>query len=258
MPAGGITMVLDKGLGIRELEDLLEVAGNYFHFLKLGFGTAGLYREEVLRRKTSLARSFGVEVYPGGTFLEIALAQGEKIEHLLERFLDLGFSAVEISEGTVSWERRMRERLIKLARQEGFTVLTEVGKKNPLYPFDPAEIARQIAADLEAGAHWVIIEGREQGRRAGIYDAQGRIKEGIFRSLLEKLEDPSRLIWEAPLPSQQLALIRHLGPEVNLGNVPPGEVLSLAALRRGLRSDTFFLLERLGARPIRLVRAKLG
>ncbi|MGO0121982.1 phosphosulfolactate synthase [Desulfothermobacter acidiphilus] len=259
MPEQGITMVLDKGLGIRELEDLLEVAGTYFHFLKLGFGTAALYPPEILRRKVELGHSHGIKVYPGGTWLEIELARGKSLEQALRTLSQWGFSTLEISEGTVSYEARTRRRLIRLASEAGFTVLSEVGKKNPCYPFDPPAIAQQIEADLEAGAQWVIVEGREQGKGVGIYDAEGGIKEHHFSRLLDLVADPQRLIWEAPLPTQQLALIRRLGPYVHLGNILPEEVLALAALRRGLRSDTFFWLEKWRNQVVTsAARAELG
>jgi phosphosulfolactate synthase len=48
-----------------------------------------------------------------------------------------------------------------------------------------------------------------------------------------------RLIWEAPLKNQQTYLIQRFGPNVNLGNIPTGEVLALEALRAGLRFETF-------------------
>lgn len=233
----GVTMVLDKGLGMAETRDLLEVASPYVDFLKLGFGTAALYNPALLAKKVELVRSYSVDIYPGGTFLEIAMARGS-LALCLRQFWDLGFTAVEISDGSVTVDRKTREYAVYLAKKMGFTVLTEVGKKNPSICLNPAEMARQVIADLDAGARWVIIEGRENGCQTGVYDTRGRIKEGICQTFLAAVKDCSVIIWEAPRKSQQVEFINRFGPDVNLGNVPPGDVLALEAMRRGLRGDT--------------------
>ena len=44
---------------------------------------------------------------------------------------------------------------------------------------------------------------------------------------------------QAPRQGQQATLIKELGPNVNLGNVKPRDVLGLEALRCGLRFETF-------------------
>jgi len=233
----GVTMVLDKGLGLAQTRDLLEVASSYVDFLKLGFGTAALYSPSFLAKKVELVRSYGVNIYPGGTFLEIAIARG-CLASCLKQFLELGFTAVEVSDGSISIDRKTRDYAVHLAQEMGFTVLTEVGKKNPGLCLNPPEMARQVIADLRAGARWVIIEGRENGCRTGIYDSRGRIKEGIYQTFLATVKGRGVIIWEAPRKLQQVEFIKRFGPDVNLGNIPPGEVLALEAMRRGLRGDT--------------------
>ncbi|MEW6172731.1 MAG: phosphosulfolactate synthase [Bacillota bacterium] len=237
----GITMVIDKGLGMVETRDLLEVAGGYIDFIKLGFGTAALYDPVFLETKVDLVRSFGIEIYPGGTFLEIAMAR-RRLPECLKQLSEMGFSAVEISDGSLDFDQKSRARAIHLARSAGFIVLAEVGKKNPRFCLGPLEMARQVALDRKAGAEWVILEGRENGCGTGIYDAQGRLKETVFQAFLTAVAEPSTIIWEAPRKSQQVRLINRFGPDVNLGNVPPGEVLTLEAMRRGLRGDTIGLI----------------
>lgn len=236
----GITMVLDKGLGLTQTRDLLEVASPYIDFLKLGFGTAALYSPSFLAKKVELVRSYGVDIYPGGTFLEIAMARG-CLASCLKQVLDLGFTAVEVSDGSISIDRKTRDYALYLAQEMGFTVLTEVGKKNPGICLNPSEMARQVIADLQAGARWVIVEGRENGCRTGVYDSRGRIKEGICHTFLAAVKDPAVIIWEAPRKLQQVEFINRFGPDVNLGNIPPDEVLALEAMRRGLRGDTINL-----------------
>jgi len=146
-----------------------------------------------------------------------------------------------VSDGTVDLPLQERSRLIAMAREAGFSVVTEVGKKEAGRPLKPAEAIRLIRQDLEAGAAKVIVEGRESGKHAGLYEADGRIRTEDLEELLSGVPDPSLLMWEAPLKQQQEAWIRRFGPNVNLGNIPPGDVLALEALRRGLRGDTLRL-----------------
>lgn len=235
----GQTMVLDKGLGLTQTGDLLELAADAIDYIKLTFGTAALYTPTLLRTKISLIRSYGVDVYPGGTFLEVAVTQGALAPYL-ERAKSLGFTCIEVSDGTIDLSPADRRSAIQAARDLGFDVITEVGKKDGT-ELDPAEALEQIHADLEAGALKVIVEGRESGRNAGIFDASGRPKADDIEALVEGLADPNVLMWEAPLKAQQEALIVRFGPNVNLGNIPTDEALAVEALRLGLRGDTLRL-----------------
>ncbi|MDI6709389.1 MAG: phosphosulfolactate synthase [Thermoanaerobacterales bacterium] len=242
----GLTMVLDKGLGLGETKDLLEIAEEHIDFIKLGFGTSALYADGVLREKIELVRRYGVDIYPGGTFLEIAAAQG-KLAQFLWLARDLGFTAVEVSDGTIAMDPADRVDAIRRARDLGLTVLTEVGKKDPRATVSSAELADQALNDLNAGADWVIVEAREFGKNVVIYDQAGRLKPGVLESFLGVIPDSTKVIWEAPLKDQQQELILRFGPDVNLGNIPPQEILSLEALRVGLRGDTLrFCMSRLG------------
>lgn len=236
----GYTMVLDKRLGLKETEDLLALAGDYIDLIKLTFGTSALYPEAVLRAKIKLIRSYGVDVYPGGTLFEIAVWQ-DRLEPFLQCAADLGFTGIEISDGTLDLSPQARRRAIQRAKACGFKVVTEVGKKNGP-PLPVLRMQQMIVDDLAAGADQVIIEGRESGKGVGIFDEEGRIKTAELEALVHDLPTFERvLIWEAPLKSQQVSLIQRFGPNVNLGNIAPEEVLALAALRNGLRGDTFGL-----------------
>ncbi|MBM3310176.1 MAG: phosphosulfolactate synthase [Candidatus Aminicenantes bacterium] len=243
----GLTMVIDKGLGRRGLEDLLDTAGDYIDILKLTFGTSAFYDRKLLRKKTEKLRERKVEAMPGGTFLEVAVWQGVVREYLV-RARELGFSAIEVSDGTIDIAPDVRADLIRRARDFGFRVLTEVGKKDPREAVALDVQHRLIAQDLRNGASEVIIEAREAGKGVGIFDQDGKTRMDEVEAVLAGVSDPSRLVWEAPLKNQQQDLILRFGPNVNLGNIPPEEVLALEALRQGVRGDT---LKRayLGRRP---------
>jgi phosphosulfolactate synthase len=233
----GLTMVIDKGLGLRELKDLLEVAGAYLDLLKLGFGTSLLYPEKLLKAKIELCRMYNVKIYPGGTLMEIALQQNH-YEAYLAQAQKLGFETIEISDGTFPLTPAERQDCLKRAVQAGFTILTELGKKNPQEVLSPEYFGKQSRKDLANGAWKVIIEARDSGKGVGIYDQQGQIQAEKFEDLLKELPDQTQIIWEAPLKSQQVDLIQRFGSEVNLGNIQPPDLLALEALRTGLRNDT--------------------
>jgi phosphosulfolactate synthase len=233
----GITMFIDKGLSLVETQNLLEFNAPVIDFIKLAFGTILLYPQPILKAKIRLAQKYDVALYPGGTFLELAYWQN-KTAVLYPWLRDLGFEWLEISDGTLSISAKERLDLIEQAREAGFKVITEVGKKDPTTQPLPDEIARLVHTDLTNGAAFVIIEARESGAGIGIYNQQGQIQAEIME-FLRKTLPLHNIIWEAPLKHQQAELITLFGPNVNLGNIPPGEALALEALRLGLRSDTW-------------------
>lgn len=230
-------MVIDKGMGVEATRDLFRLAADSIDFLKLGFGTALLYPESALEEKIRLAREWGVEIYPGGTLFELAWWQGKGRE-FIRRVADLGFTAVEISEGTVDLPERERLRFIEEAAARGLRVLTELGKKDPALALDATRLPRRAERDLSAGAEFVIVEGRDSGIGVGVYDGVGLLRTAMRDAILEGMAQPERLIWEAPQVKQQQAWLLCLGPNVNLGNVQPPDVVSLEAMRQALRGDT--------------------
>lgn len=233
----GYTMVLEKGLGLNATKDLMDTAASYIDAVKNTFGTAAFFDEKLLRQKIEIIRSANVDVYPGGTFLEAAVAQGV-YDKYLERCKQLGFNALEVSDGTIEMSKELRKELITKALDNGFKVISEVGKKNPKEDISLAEKQKLIRHDLSLGVFKVIIEAREASKGVGIYDASGAVKESDVDDIIAGVDDVNDLIWEAALKNQQLFLIRKFGPNVNIGNVPTEDILALEALRCGLRGDT--------------------
>jgi phosphosulfolactate synthase len=233
----GLNMVIDKSLGVRALSDLLDTAGDAIDHLKFGFGTSVTFNEKLLREKIELIRSYDVEVYPGGTLGEAAIVQGV-FPDFLKRAHALGFTAIEVSDGTISLSPEKRADIIRRTRDAGLDVISEVGKKDPRHQLAVPRMQAQIAADFELGASYVIIEARESGRGIGIYDANGAVNQMGFDALVSGIRDLDRIIWEAPETSQQAFLIDRFGPNANLGNIPPLDLLAVEALRSGLRFET--------------------
>lgn len=234
----GRTMVIDKGLGWHAFSDLIETSGDYMDCIKLGFGTSALYDEELLASKIRLARRRGIRIMPGGTLLETAVRHGVE-EAFLERVCQIGYDTIEVSDGTIELSRAERDALIKAGLERGLQVYTEYGKKTDGFRIDLEALAATAEADWEAGAELVSIEARESGVGVGLFDSEGRCSDDELETIRRRFGDLSRFLWEAPQKQQQLALLRKLGLNVNLGNIQPTDVLTLEAMRRGLRSDTF-------------------
>jgi len=230
--AAGLTHVIDKGLGPRAVEDLLETAGDFVDIVKLGWGTGYVTRN--LDRKLALYREAGKPIVCGGTFLEAVWAK-DKLEEYRAWLVARGFTHVEISDGTLEIPRERKLELIgDFARD--FTVLSEVGSKDADVVFAPYQWVEWIKEELEAGAWKVITEARESGT-AGIFRPTGEMRTGLVDEIVHEI-DFRDLIFEAPAKSAQAWFIKEFGPEVNLGNIPPEEVIPLETLRLGLRGDT--------------------
>jgi phosphosulfolactate synthase len=236
----GVTMVIDKGIGLNQVKDLIQTSAGYVDIVKLTFGTSAFYDSEFLIEKIKLLSDARIDVMPGGTFLEIALWKKAYKEYL-NRAKELGFSTIEISDGTIDMDPSVRKDAIHRALDSGFKVITEVGKKDPREALSIAVMHQLIMEDLENGAFKVIIEAREAGKGVGIFDKEGRIKQDEVDNIIAGVEDRDVLLWEAPIKNQQQALILRFGTNVNLGNIPPEEILALEALRQGVRGDTLKL-----------------
>jgi phosphosulfolactate synthase len=225
--------VIDRGLSVAEAEGLIEVAGDAVDIVKLGWGTALVSAN--LKAKLACYAAHGIPVVLGGTLTELAIRQG-KVEGLIAWLGELGLRHVEVSDGTIALEAEVKSHLIRSLVANEFTVLSEVGSKDADFIMAPYVWVEQIERDLEAGAWKVIAEARESGT-AGIYRADGEVRTGLIDEIVHAI-DAEELIFEAPQREQQVWLLNKFGTECNLGNIVPGDVLSLETLRLGLRSDT--------------------
>src|SRR3954470_3214580 len=227
---GGLTHVIDKGLGPRGWEDVLETSGDFIDIVKLGWGTA--YVTPNLQRKLDVLR--GKPVVIGGTFFEVVWATGKLDDY--KRWLgELGLTHVEISDGTVDIPREEKLELVADFARD-FTVLSEVGSKDSSVEYTADEWTQWLREDLDAGAWKVITEAREGGT-AGIFDSSGGMRTELIGEIASAV-GPFNVIFEAPSKAAQTWFIKQFGPSVNLGNIPPDEVIPLETLRRGLRGDT--------------------
>jgi phosphosulfolactate synthase len=235
--SSGVTHILDKGISVTDLRGRIDAIAQYADIWKLGWGTA--YVDPTVSDKLALLTRHQILACTGGTLLEIAWAQG-KADSFLAWAADSGFTAMEVSNGVVGMPVAQKRRLIAVASTR-FTVLAEVGSKDPRVPVSPAQWCQEMLGDLSAGARWMIAEGRESGT-VGIYSGNGSVRESLVHTLAGAVPSGDSLIFEAPRKDQQAWFIHSLGSNVNLGNVAIDDILSLEALRLGLRADTAGLI----------------
>lgn len=229
-----ITMVMDKGLSVRQAEDFVSVGSLYTDLMKLGFGTSVLtpgYKDKI-----RIYSNAGIVPYFGGTLFEVFAIRnmvGEYIDFALES----GVTLVEVSDGSYEMDRRLKLDYIRRLTKH-FTVISEVGSKKKDVVFTPAEWVLMMKEELDAGSVKVIAEARESGT-IGIYNDDGSVNDELIARISEEVGN-NNVLWEAPAKSQQAWFIKHFGADVNLGNIAPDEIISLETLRCGLRGDTFF------------------
>lgn len=230
----GVTMVMDKGLSIRQVEDLLDSSGHLFDIVKFGFGTS--FVTPKLKEKIKLYQSAGIRPYFGGTLFEAFFARGmfKDFVKLIDQFnLDL----VEVSDGSIIIDHNEKCEIIhKLAKNR--TVLSEVGSKDSGIIVSPNKWIKMMSTELEAGSWKVIAEGRESGT-VGVFRPNGTAHTLLINRIISKV-NPEDILWEAPIKKQQAWFVKLFGHNVNLGNIAPHEVIPLECLRVGLRGDTFF------------------
>ncbi len=230
----GITMMMDKGLGLREAEHFIEANGHLTDIVKFGFGTS--YITNKLEEKIQLYKDNQMRPYFGGTLFEAFYARGKFEDYLrvLDKYkLDLA----EVSDGSIILDHDEKCEIIHRLSKER-TVLSEVGSKDSGILISPNRWIKMMKSELEAGSWKVIAEGREAGN-VGVFRPNGTAHTLLINKIIAKVK-PEDILWEAPQKNQQVWFIKLFGANVNLGNIAPNEVIPLECLRLGLRGDTFF------------------
>ena len=229
----GLTMVMDKGLSLQEVENFLENGSHYTDLIKLGFGTS-LFTNK-LQDKINLYKSANIPVYLGGTLFEAYVVRNQFDDYvkLIEK---LGITHVEVSDGSLEMNHDVKCNYINTLAKN-FTVLSEVGSKDAEKIIPPYEWIEQMETELQAGAWKVIGEARESGT-VGIFRGTGEVRSGLVAEIIRKIPQ-ANVIWEAPKKEQQVWFIQLYGSDVNLGNIAPNEIVPLETLRMGLRGDSF-------------------
>jgi phosphosulfolactate synthase len=230
----GITMMMDKGLGMKEAENFIESSAAYTDLVKLGFGTS--YLTNRLADKIKLYHDAGLRVYLGGTLFEAFIIRGmfDEYRKVLDKFK---LTMAEVSDGSLTMNHDVKCKYIQQLSKD-YTVLSEVGSKEEGIIIHPSKWTTMMKKELEAGSWKVIAEARESGN-VGIYHRDGKTHTLLIDKIIAKIKADD-IMWEAPIKSQQVWFIKSFGANVNLGNIAPNDVIPLETLRIGLRGDTFF------------------
>jgi len=241
----GITMVMDKGISLRQAEDFVSVSADYVDFVKLGFGTSLVTKN--VKEKIKLYKNAGFKVYVGGTLFE-AFVVRNKFNDYLKYIDELGLDSAEVSDGSIELEHEKKCEFIHTL-SKNYTVLSEVGSKEEGVIIHPARWIKMMQSELEAGSFKVIAEARESGT-VGIFHKNGSAHTMLINRIVNKVKIEN-IIWETPQKSQQVYFLKLFGCNVNLGNIGVEEVIPLETLRLGLRGDTFFtFIPELNKNPI--------
>jgi len=230
----GLTMMMDKGLSVRQVEDFIETAGELTDLVKFGFGTSMISTN--LEQKIKLYQEADISVYFGGTLFEAYIARDmfDDYQRILEKY---NIDTVEVSDGSIEISHVDKCNYIKTLCKN-FRVLSEVGSKDANKLIPPYKWIELMQKEIDAGSWKVIAEAREGGN-VGIYRGSGEVRSDLIEEILTKI-DNDKIIWESPQKTQQVWFIKLMGSNVNLGNIAHNEVIPLECLRLGLRGDTFF------------------
>lgn len=230
----GITMMMDKGMSLREAENFISASGHLTDLVKLGFGTSFISNN--LQEKIKLYQDANIKVYLGGTLFEAFIVRNmfDDYRKLLDK---LKLNTAEVSDGSLEMDHDKKCEYINILSKQA-TVLSEVGSKEEGIIIHPAKWIKMMTKELEAGSWKVIAEARESGN-VGIYHRDGKAHTLLIDKILSKVP-AEKIMWESPQKPQQVWFIKLLGANVNLGNIAPNDVISLETLRLGLRGDTFF------------------
>ncbi|MAZ37815.1 phosphosulfolactate synthase [Salibacteraceae bacterium] len=229
----GLTMMMDKGLSVRQVEDFLEQAGDLTDYVKLGFGTS--FCTKRIEEKIKLYHEADIKVYLGGTLFEAFLIR-DKYDDYKKLLNKLNLNCAEISDGSIYLDHGKKCELIADLSKE-VQVLSEVGSKEEGIFISPGMWISMMKNELEAGSFKVIAEARESGN-VGIYRPNGTAHTMLVNKIIANI-DVDNILWEAPKKPQQVWFIDQFGHNVNLGNIGYDEVIPLETLRVGLRGDTF-------------------
>ena len=230
----GLTMMMDKGLSTRQMEDFLSTSSHFTDIIKFGFGTSLVSNN--IKEKVSMITNSGIKPYFGGTMFEIFYVRNQEDEYF--KIVDeLGMDTIEISDGSIVLDHDEKCELI-YKYSKNYTVLSEVGSKEEGILISPAKWIKMMSKELEAGSWKVIAEGRESGS-VGIFRPNGNPHTILINKIISKI-DPDNVLWESPSKKQQTWFINLFNQNVNLGNIATNDVLPLETLRQGLRGDTFF------------------
>ncbi len=230
--SNGLTMVIDGGISLSDIDNIMEVSKDYIDYVKLGWGTSLVINN--LSAKIKKYKSHDIPICFGGTLFEFFFIHN-KLDFFDHMIAEYDLNLIEISDGTVDIGRSKKLELIEQYSKK-YKVLSEFGSKDTEAIYAPSFWVSSMQEELSAGAWKVIAEGRESGQ-AGVFRKSSEVRTGLVDDVVNAIQNEN-IIWEAPQKSQQVWFIKKFGPNVNLGNISTNGIIGLETLRLGLRGDT--------------------
>jgi phosphosulfolactate synthase len=228
----GLTIVADRGMGLRRAQDLMDTAGDYIDFVKIGIGAFRLQSEDFLRRKIAVFHESGIAVFFAGDVTEAALMQGVS-ERFYRAVKELGAEAVEVSSAQVAVSLADKCELIRMATGCGLKVVAEAGQKGREdWTHSQSYVAAQVRAYRKAGAWKVLVQGE------GVSEGVEKMNEALVLNLVAQF-DLDDFIFQAKTSASQQWYIDTFGNSVNL-DVDDHQVLDVELMRRGIRKRGVF------------------
>lgn len=236
----GITMMIDWGMAVARQRGILETASAYIDIAKIAVGLSGIISERVLMEKIAAYADHQVSAFIGGQFLEYGIYhQGLEIaKRYYEEARRLGFEYVEVSDNNLEISPDDKYELIRMGAEEfGLKILGEVGSKTEVS--SPEVMVDGIKGCLAAGAWKVFVEGAEFTNKQN-----GTLLEDVIQGVTKGV-DLKDIIFELPghwisnvhacgIHDMEVFLVQQFGPDVNIANVAPDEIMMLETLRTGV------------------------
>jgi phosphosulfolactate synthase len=240
----GRTYIIDKLEGLDK--ENLGVLAPFIDAVKIYGVLPLLISEETLKKKVKFYHDHNVKVSTGSTISEYMVS-----ENVFERFVEesakLGFDIIEIGENSTHLNFEQKRKITESIVAKELDVQWKVGKKDPRHQLPLDITLAKIEEAVKLGSDKVVLEANE-GINVGIYDEKGFIRWNFVGALTSKFP-PSTFIFEAPLESQQSALIAEFGQRVNLAEVRIEAASAVESQRRGFPTKAAFSVSNLSKNP---------
>ena len=231
----GLSYTIDK---LRSFDrENFEIISPLIDLVKIYSAFPLLISDSLLQKKIKFYHDFDIKVSTGSTLTEFAIAEDALIRFLKDSS-SAGFDIIEIAENNIELDKDRKRKIIELILSENLDFNWKIGKKDPRHQLRIDETLLKVEEAIDIGAKKVILEANE-GINVGIYNENGIIKWNYVAALTAKYA-PNTFIFEAPLESQQSALVAEFGQRVNLAEIAMDHIASVESQRRGFLSKSSF------------------
>lgn len=240
----GRTYIIDKLEGLDK--ENLEVLAPFVDAVKIYGILPLLISEDILKKKVKFYHDQNIKVSTGSTISEYMVSENV-FEKFLEEAAKIGFDIIEVGENNTNLNFEQKRKIAESILTKDVDVQWKVGRKDPRHQLPLDVTLAKIEEAVKLGSDKVVLEANE-GINVGIYDEKGVVRWNFVGALTAKFP-PSTFIFEAPLESQQSALIAEFGQRVNLAEVRIEAASAIESQRRGFPTKAAFSVSNLSKNP---------